>query len=195
MIVEVLPLDFCLSSESCQFPCKIEYDRLGLLVVTSLQRLRNPLVRYFTGDIGSVHMLSAPALAKIGVDADHLRILRLQGRDIQRSFQWEGEYFDFSSLKNKLSTPSFGILRWQIVISVDPSDPNSEYLEVRVLRRNGEGVVAKRELMENLKEYFCVHAMNERLFCVTEVDDTERFVRSESGNKVIAFVDRRKTKH
>lgn len=37
----------------------------GIIVQTSLQRLRNPLVRYITGDVGSLHPLLEGAHARI----------------------------------------------------------------------------------------------------------------------------------
>ncbi|KAF3403588.1 hypothetical protein F1880_009532 [Penicillium rolfsii] len=61
---------------------------LGIIVQTSLHRLRNPLVRYITGDLGSIHPLPASARSKIPeADWEFLRILRLYDRDPRFSFE------------------------------------------------------------------------------------------------------------
>jgi phenylacetate-coenzyme A ligase PaaK-like adenylate-forming protein len=197
MIVEVLPLDVNLNQGDRKYPCTLEFDKPGLLVVTSLQRLRNPLVRYLTGDIGSVHRLPSSAASKIKGGVEYLRVLRLQGRDIRSSFKWEGEYFEFSGLKKIMSNPVWGILRWQIILDTDALDPNSECLEVRMMRMKldgGDRLISQEHLIAELKEYFYVHAMNESLFNVKQIVSSGLFIRSDSGNKVIMFVDRRKAK-
>lgn len=72
----------------------------GRIVQTSLQRLRNPLVRYNTGDIGSIHPLPEMASALIPeVDRQYLRVLRMHGRDHRFSFKWYGAYFEFDKIE------------------------------------------------------------------------------------------------
>ncbi|KAJ7816784.1 hypothetical protein B0H14DRAFT_3089749 [Mycena olivaceomarginata] len=61
----------------------------GAIILTSLQRLRNPLVRYVTGD----------------------------GRDQRFSFKWQGEYFEFHFLEDFFQQrEDLGVLQWQILL-------------------------------------------------------------------------------
>ena len=117
MIVEVLPLDSQPTKGSTKSPCTPkQLETAGLLMVTSLQRLRNPLVRYLTGDVGSIHKLLASATLQIEGDSKVLRVLTLHGRDARRSFKWEGECIELSGLRNVMSNPRGGVLRWQVVL-------------------------------------------------------------------------------
>jgi hypothetical protein len=95
-------------------------------VVTSLQQLLNPLVRYLTGDVGHIHKLSASAALRIEGDSQFLPVLRLHGGDARRSFKWEGEYIELSGLRNVMSNRRRGLLRWQVVLKNDAFDPNSD---------------------------------------------------------------------
>ncbi|KAL3419062.1 hypothetical protein PVAG01_09283 [Phlyctema vagabunda] len=193
IIVEVLPLDFHFDSQHRKYPCTLPYDEVGLLAVTSLQRFRHPLVRYLNGDIGSVHKLPLCAVPLIQEGAEHLRVLRLYGRDLRHSFKWQGEYFEFSGLKRLMSRANWGILRWQIVLGHDVEVPDSECLEIRLMRgtaNSKDEMISQEDLVLHLKEYFCVHARNECLFNV-RLAVSEEFVRSVTGNKVLMFVDRR----
>lgn len=55
----------------------------------ALTSLQNPLLRYDSGDIGSLHSLPLTAQAQIPVDmAEHLKLLRVYGRDKRFSFSW-----------------------------------------------------------------------------------------------------------
>lgn len=187
MIIEVMPLEIDLSIRHC--PSRIVEGETGVLIVTSLQRLRNPLVRYVTGDIGSIHPLPPSASALLGHDAEHLRVLRLRGRDIRSSFKWQGEYFELNKLSQLMSTPAWGIVRWQIVLTSDQS--NVHHIEIRLMRATGiDGLVAQEAIEETLKEYFYIHEQNEALFHIN-LRAPEDFIRSSTGNKVIKLVDRR----
>lgn len=197
MIVEVLPFDADLNQDDMKYPCTVEFDKPGLLVVTSLQRLRHPLVRYLTGDVGSIHKLPSSTASKIKGEAQYLQILRLQGRDMRHSFSWNGEYFDFSNIKNVMSNPAWGILRWQIILSTGDSDPNSEHVEVRLMRisaENGRCLVPREQVILELKQFFCAEDMDPSLFNVEIVTSSDVFLKSDSGNKIITFVDKREAK-
>lgn len=189
MIVEVLPLDFDFTVDR-ECPCSLVENEVGSLVVTSLQRLRNPLVRYLTGDIGSVYQLPPSAASQLGEASEHLRVLRVHGRDIRRSFKWQGEYFEFGNLRKIMSDPAWGIMKWQIVLTSDALS-NRESLDLRLMRMQGtEGLVTQEALEAALKKVFCIHAMNESLFHV-KLATLDDFIRSATGNKIIMFVDKR----
>ncbi|OBT81497.1 hypothetical protein VE02_09880 [Pseudogymnoascus sp. 03VT05] len=187
MIVDVMPLDFDLSTRHS--PCRVVEGEMGVLIATSLQRLRNPLVRYVTGDIGSIHPLPPSASSQLGQDAEHLRVLRLHGRDTRSSFKWEGEYFELDKLSKLMSTPAWGILRWQIVLTSDQA--SFDHVEIRLICATGmDGLVALEEIEAKLKRHFYVDASSGSLFHVN-IRTPDDFIRSETGNKVIKVVDRR----
>lgn len=187
MIIEVMPLDINLSTR--HRPCRIVEGEAGVLIVTSLQRLRHPLVRYVTGDIGSIHQLPESACSQLGQGSEHLRVLRLHGRDIRSSFKWQGEYFELSKMNKLMSTPAWSVVRWQIVLTSDKS--NRDSIEIRLMRTTGtDGLAAQEAIEEKLKEHFYVQEQNESLFHIN-LRAPDDFIRSSTGNKVIKLVDRR----
>ncbi|KAJ5641482.1 hypothetical protein N7490_005482 [Penicillium lividum] len=162
----------------------------GIIVMTSLQRLRNPLVRYITGDIGSLHPMPEAAIGAIP-DAEwpHFRVLRLMGRDRRFSFKWYGEHFEFQNITSLMQTANLGILQWQVILDCLDSTPQAT-LEVRLLRAASEHVIPKEELVHLVEEFFYVFPENKSLFSITFLESLEGFERSSTGNKVMNFVDR-----
>ncbi|KAJ7824266.1 hypothetical protein B0H14DRAFT_3728948 [Mycena olivaceomarginata] len=192
MCVEVLPLS-ALNEDQPQSASAREIHALpdgekGAIILTSLQRLRNPLVRYVTGDVGSLHPLPAAAIASISNEiAPHLRVLRLQGRDQRFSFKWQGEYFEFHFLEDFFQQrEDLGVLQWQILLR-DNEHSHAQECEVRLLR--GRRVV-EAKLVQLLEKVFCVRPLDQSLFGVTFVVDGTGFERSATGNKVLRFVNR-----
>lgn len=188
VLFEILPLSL---SESDRFATPLPEAETGIIVQTSLARLRNPLVRYVTGDIGSLHRLPGQAQALIPEkDWPFMRILRLHGRDTRFSFTWDGEYIEFDKLKTLMSDASLGILQWQVILEkMEPSKEAS--LEIRMLCAERNGTLASRqEIVERLHAFIYVYSSNEHRFRATFVDDINDFERSETGRKVIRFVDR-----
>ncbi|KAF7349306.1 hypothetical protein MSAN_01720100 [Mycena sanguinolenta] len=168
----------------------------GAIVLTSLQRLRNPLVRYVSGDVGSLHPLPAAAIASIPSEiAPHLRVLRLQGRDQRFSFTWNAEYFEFELLRDFFRREDLGILQWQIILQ-DDEHSHAQRCEIRLLRERrvegGKIVLSDSEVVRRVQKLFYVFSGEESLFCVTLVVDVTGFERSATGNKVIRFVNRSK---
>lgn len=163
----------------------------GIIVQTSLQRLRNPLVRYITGDIGSVHALPEAARAKLSeTDCDLFRVLRLHGRDRRFSFEWDGMYFEFEGLTALLNSEECGILQWQLILEQHKTSPQSA-IEVRLLcsPRNAS-LLSEETLSERIKTFFNVYSGNQGRLHVAFLNDVKGFVRSTTGNKVIRFLDR-----
>lgn len=175
-------------------------SRPGTVVLTSLQRLRNPLVRYVCGDLGTLHVLSAAAAAAVTdpLLAAHLRILRLYGRDQRFSFKWQGEYFELDGLEDVFRAPSWGILQWQIQLGDDARWEGSEYCELKLLRRVAAGhgddsrLGSEADVVEALRKVFWVTPLNEPLLRIVFVADLEDFRRSVTSGKVIRLVDTRK---
>ncbi|KAL4938913.1 hypothetical protein BDV06DRAFT_45867 [Aspergillus oleicola] len=202
MLVEIFPLAILDTSEKLVFdpiserrPTPLPSGETGLVVQTSLQRLRNPLVRYITGDVGSLHALPDSAHESIPEsERPYLRILRMQGRDRRFSFEWYGVYFEFEKLKALMLTEELGILQWQVILySQGASDPQVS-LQVRLLRAPGHshaaGILAEKDLLKQLWDFFLVLPENEHLFHVDFVENIEGFERSSTAGKVINFVDR-----
>ncbi|KAJ4308141.1 hypothetical protein N0V84_012271 [Fusarium piperis] len=187
-LFEVLPLSL---SESDRVATCLPEGETGIIAQTSLARLRNPLVRYLTGDIGSLHRLSEQARALIPEkDWPFMMMLRLHGRDARFSFTWDGEYIEFDKLKTFMSDASLGILQWQVIL--DKMEPSKEAsLEIRILCAERTGtLVSRQEIVERLHSFIYIYSSNEHRFCTTFVDDINGFERSDTGRKVIKFVDR-----
>jgi len=94
-----------------------------------------------------------------------------------------------------MSNPSWGLLKWQIVLGYDNIISTSESLEVRVMRgRDKEGSyerMSEEQVVEELRAFFYVHASNERFFYVKWATAGD-FERSVTGQKVLMFIDLRK---
>ncbi|PVH93514.1 hypothetical protein DM02DRAFT_695764 [Periconia macrospinosa] len=161
----------------------------GRLIVTSLQKLRHPLVRYDTGDKGSIHRLPSSAYDQIEGHVDSLRVLRLHGRDTEASFEWQGHYYDLSETQQFFDDPKLGVLKWQIVLAEHEENIGTHSLEVRLLLPS-EGV-DETNLLRRLKDFFHVPMALEYLFRVSKVR-LDALEKSETGGKVIKVVDLRK---
>lgn len=188
IIIEVLPLSAGSGdAESDQDKHHLPDGEVGVITLTSLQRLRNPLVRYISGDLGSLHPL--PANDRLPPDgAQHLKVIRLRGRDQRWSFKWQGEYFEFEFLRQLLQREDWGVLQWQIVLQ---AELNNDHCEIRLLRGAlNYSQIPDMELEKELQKAFFVTPINACLFHVRFVD-LQGFERSITGGKVIRFVDRR----
>lgn len=163
----------------------------GIIVQTSLQRLRNPLVRYVSGDIGSLHPLPGAAAAVIPRDElEHLRVLRLHGRDARFSFKWYGCYFEFDNIVPIMQSEEWGILQWQVVLGSLESSPQTT-LEVRIFRSSASDTAASETaLVAALEAFFFVLPESCHLFRVAFLEDLTGFERSSTGGKIMRFVDK-----
>jgi phenylacetate-coenzyme A ligase PaaK-like adenylate-forming protein len=192
MLIEIFHPSAVDEGSSAQFGGKpLPEGEQGIIVQTSLQRLRNPLVRYITGDVGSIHAMPKAAAGIIPEsELKHLRVLRLGGRDRRFSFKWYGEYFNFDEIENLMQTEGSGVLQWQVVLDSFDSSPQST-LEVRMLRAAaGEGVLETETFVDMINTFFYVFPENQHLFKVNFLDSLEGFEKSSTGNKIIKFVNR-----
>lgn len=187
MLLEVLPLSTALEDFEGQTPL-LQGER-GIIVQTSLARLRNPLVRYVTGDIGSLHPL--PEAARHLIPASewpHLQVVRLEGRDKRFSFEWDGKYFDFENLSAIMNEPKYSLLHWQVILDMPNTGGCESLLEIRLLSSASSHL--REELAARVKTF--VHAVeaNEYRFKLVFVRDTDELERSDTGGKVITFLNR-----
>lgn len=106
-------------------------EQVGEIVLTSLMRLRNPLVRYRTGDVGSVHPYT-----NIKDPNTKYQCLRMYGRHPDRSFTVSGEYIDLVEVEGIMAQEKWGVLEWQIVVDSDHVGSKEETVEFRVVLKN-----------------------------------------------------------
>ncbi|KAJ5823600.1 hypothetical protein N7447_005940 [Penicillium robsamsonii] len=190
MLIEIVSpsaVDGVSSSDSIVLP----EGEQGLVVQTSLQRLHNPLVRYITGDIGSIHPLPSTAFAVIPeADREHLRVLRLRGRDHRFSFKWCASYFEFERIDAFMQAEECGILQWQLVLDRLEGTPLAT-LEIRLLRSPPrDGILSNDDLIKRLEAFFLLTLEDEHLFRIVFLDGLGGFERSATAGKVIKFVNR-----
>ena len=197
MKIEILsPESGAWSSASDSPPAESDFENdgtTGHLVLTSLQRLKNPLVRYVSGDVGSVYPLAESSYTHIDPEMRrNLKALRLHGRDKRFSFKWLGEYFEYDKLDQVMQSPEWGILQWQIILEHGREWDHTETLELRLMRRlEDEKTLGKENLLRCVRDTFFVTDLNETLFRPVILDSLAGFERSESSGKVIGFIDKR----
>ncbi|KID68240.1 hypothetical protein MAN_03096, partial [Metarhizium hybridum] len=184
MLVEILP-------ESCAEDLADTDERpdgeTGIIVQTSLCRLRNPLVRYMTGDVGSLHALPESARSVVSeADWPHLRILRLEDRDSRFGFTWDGMCFEFEDVATALNQEEFGVLKRQVVLYKMESSQEAG-LDVRLLCSSAAG---EARLDDRIRHFFNVDASKKHHFGIVRVDNLDGFERSATGRKVMKFIDR-----
>ncbi|KAK8859087.1 hypothetical protein PGQ11_009821 [Apiospora arundinis] len=172
-------------------PSPLPPGQTGLIVQTCLERLRNPLLRYVTGDVGSIQPLPSQARATIPESEwAYKRVLRLHGRDACSSFSWDAEYIEMDRLDTMLAHADLGILQWQVIL--DTMIPSKEVsLEIRLLRAWEEGDSTSEEvIVARIRGFFYMHPGNEHRFKVTFVKDRSGFELSPTGRKLVKLVDR-----
>ncbi|KAI9150840.1 hypothetical protein HJFPF1_10617 [Paramyrothecium foliicola] len=188
MEIEIFSTD---ATEADSIPEPLKEGQQGVIAQTSFARLRNPLIRYITGDIGSLHPFPPDLWPSVPMEErQHLQVLRLQGRDRRFSFDWDGNYFEFDQLNLMMTDPNLGILQWQVVLA--RMEPSVEaLLEIRLLcfdtaaENRNEAI-----LVDRLETFFYVYAGNRRRFRINFVNDLDSFERSNTGRKVIRFVNK-----
>ncbi|KAI8953327.1 hypothetical protein F4801DRAFT_588256 [Xylaria longipes] len=134
----------------------------GIVVQTSLTRLRNPLVRYVTGDVGSLHPLPDHVRTLLPETKwRHFRILRLTGRD-RRFMQ----------------------TRWTHLWG--------RRYEVRVLcvARDEDAISIQQAIADRITTFLHVYGMNDHRFWLKFAESIDGFERSDTGRRVIKFIDR-----
>ncbi|KAM3428451.1 hypothetical protein MY4824_008825 [Beauveria thailandica] len=179
-------------------PAPLKDGETGAIVLTSLCRLRNPLVRYISGDVGSLHRLPA-RVAHLVAEADrpHLRVLRLDGRDRRFSFDWDGNYIEFGNLAAIVEDPRYGILQWQTILRSKKPDEGGRRglvpcLELRVLPGAAmrEDEALRGSMVDRVKLLISLEPGEEDAFVVVYLENTDGFEKSKTGGKVVKFIDR-----
>ncbi|PLB40433.1 uncharacterized protein BDW47DRAFT_123456 [Aspergillus candidus] len=161
--IEILPPSAASTGNcSCDGVLSLPDGEMGLIVQASLQRLHNPLVRYVTGDIGSLHTVPDHVATQIPAsERKHLR--------------WDMMYFDVDKVEAIFEAPECGILQWQVILGgADDGSP----------------VATLEELVDRLRGFWSVLPENEHLVRIVFVKGLAEFQTSATAGKVIRFVDR-----
>ncbi|KAI0873049.1 hypothetical protein GGS24DRAFT_491062 [Hypoxylon argillaceum] len=190
-LIEIFPYSCNQTDSSISDP--LPEGEQGIVVQTSLTRLRNPLVRYVTGDIGSLHPLPDHARTLLSeTDWQHFRVLRLVGRDRRFSFEWDGEYIELEGLTS-LMEAEHAVLQWQVILGTMESSKESS-LEIRVLcatvNQDEHPLLPQEAITTRLTDFLHVYDLNCHRFRLKFVGGMDDFERSETGRKVIKFIDR-----
>ena len=187
--IEIFPVT--MTEGQANLPKTLPEGEQGLIVQTSLSRLRNPLIRYNTGDIGSVHPFPKAARRYVrNEEWQDLRVIRLRGRDQRYGFMWDAVTFEKAKVTALLEQESFGILQWQVILD-HAQDTKAGTLELRLMCiARDEGFLPYVEMIGRFREFFVVYPHNEHRFKASFVDDLSQFERSVTGRKIIKFVNR-----
>lgn len=105
--------------------------QVGELVLTSLMRLRNPLVRYRTGDVASLHPYT-----NTGDPTAKYQCIHMYGRHPNRSFSISGEYVDLVEMEKVMQQEKWAVLEWQVVLDSDHVGSTEESVEFRVVLKD-----------------------------------------------------------
>lgn len=159
---------------------------VGEIVLTSLMRLRNPLVRYRTGDVGSLHPYTCSKNPEI-----QYQCLHMYGRHPDKSFSISGEYVDLVELEKIMQLEKWGILEWQVIVDSDHVGSEEESVEFRVVMKNG---TAGKNLLGDLRSrLLAISGGSETVTAKFTVKEVE-YAGLEKGrlaNKIRKIVDRR----
>ncbi|PYH72839.1 uncharacterized protein BO88DRAFT_422573 [Aspergillus vadensis CBS 113365] len=171
ILIEIFPHSVMESDTPSSDMKPLSEGEEGVIVQTSLQRRWNPLVRYITGDLGSVH--TVPDIARSIVpesEPKYFRVLRLRGRNRWFSFKWYGEYFEFTNIEMFMQKGAFGILQWQIIVgTLDSSPPTT--MEIRLLRAaESRDLISLEQFVYEVETFFFVLPDNRHLFKLTFVE-------------------------
>jgi phenylacetate-coenzyme A ligase PaaK-like adenylate-forming protein len=172
-----------------------DFAPIGELVLTSLSRARNPLVRYRTGDFGSLHRYSGTAAAgdrdEIASGHPYCR-LRLHGRNPEKSFDLNGDYMDCEEFEQRVfSKPEYRVLQWQVIIDSVGAGGSNNRLEFRVV---AEGVFSEEECHlweEKVQEDIVLNVVGLALEVVVKKVGYDLLERGRIARKVVKVLDRR----
>ncbi|RUS24355.1 hypothetical protein BC938DRAFT_473717 [Jimgerdemannia flammicorona] len=183
-------------------PTQIGEPIVGEIVLTSLTRHWNPLLRYRTGDFGSLHSISTlhgtQELLKRNTDAaENLCHIIMYGRSPNSSFFLDSDYIDIVQLDRQVfANPEWDVLEWQIIIyplsdeelKLGDGKLTGDGLEFRVVRKC-EG--ATDGYKERLRKEIVEKVISEHVSVVVKVVDYDGLEKGRMARKVMKIVDRR----
>jgi len=181
-----------------------EKPAVGEIVLTSLTRFTNPLVRYRTGDFGSLHSFLSLAeteeiLKETPEAADYLIGITMHGRDTNTSFFLGTGYIDTIELDRRVfAKPEWDVVEWQVILYHHTDEEmkaaasagvcvRTEGAEFRVVRKSDKSppVGYEEKLEQALAE------VNEGAEMKVNVVGYDGLEKGRMARKVIKIVDRR----
>ncbi|RPB27689.1 hypothetical protein L211DRAFT_834540 [Terfezia boudieri ATCC MYA-4762] len=212
IVVEVIDPDENVLDSSTNPPPEGRKPSVGELVLTSLTRLKNPLVRYRTGDFGSLHSFSSLAgteeILKDKPEAtEYLCGITMHGRDANTSFFLDSDYINTIELDRRVfAEPEWDIVYWQVILyyltdeelkaartaraSADRNvNVSKEGVEFRVVRKSDQIPPVGYE--ERLERAIVNRVISEGIKLHVKVVGYDGLEKGKMARKVIKIVDRR----
>ena len=186
-----------------------EEPTVGEIVLTSLMRFTNPLVRYRTGDFGSLHSFSSLAetaeiLKEKAEAADYLIGINMHGRDTNTSFFLDSSYINTIELDRRVfAKPEWDVIEWQVILYHLTDEElkaaraaasagvcvSTEGVEFRVVRKSDKSPPVGYE--EKLKQALVEEVIEKGVEMKVNVVGYDGLERGRMARKVIKIVDRR----
>ncbi|KAA8898497.1 hypothetical protein FN846DRAFT_207415 [Sphaerosporella brunnea] len=161
---------------------------VGEIVLTSLSRARNPLVRYRTGDLGSLSRYVSPDAE--GGSSSSLCCLRFRGRAPEKSFDLDGDYMDVAEFQQRVfSKTEYRVIEWQVIIDSFGEAGCKIRLEFRVVAEGGDE--GRQEWEEKVQKDIVDNVVGPQIQVVVRKVDYTQLERGKVARKVVKVLDRR----
>ena len=211
MVVEIIDPEENVIDASTNPRPEGEQPIVGEIVLTSLTRFKNPLVRYRTGDFGSLNRFSsltgAEEILKGGPEvAEYLCGITMHGRDANTSFFLDSDYINTIELDRRVfAKPEWDIVQWQVILyhltdeemkaardaMADSHGGHvpTEGVEFRVVRKSDQSPPVGYE--ERLGRALVEAVIEEGIKLEVKVVGYDGLEKGKMARKVIKIVDRR----
>lgn len=175
----------------------------GEIVLTSLTRFRNPLVRYRCGDYASLSSISVlpPAQVKDILTRDpdateNLARIIMYGRSPDTSFFLDSDYIDIRELDRRVfADPQWEVLEWQVIIyplsdeELAAGQKKLDGLEFRVVRKSTEEMT--EGYLAGLRSAIVEKVVSEGVRVVVKVVGYDGMEKGRMAEKILKIIDRR----
>ncbi|KAF8446571.1 hypothetical protein BDZ91DRAFT_753291 [Kalaharituber pfeilii] len=196
IVVEIIDDDGNVLDDSTRLRLKARAGKslIGEIVLTSLTRFRNPLVRYRSGDLGSLHDISSVQYVqdllkrKPETDVRFLCGLTLYGRSTKSSFFAQSDYIEVNELDQRIfNKPEWDVLEWQVIIYV----PNTDEEEGKVTFESEVEILDPEGYEKKLAQEIIAKVVPVGIKVVVKEVDYKGLERGRMAGKVKKIVDRR----
>jgi phenylacetate-coenzyme A ligase PaaK-like adenylate-forming protein len=154
---------------------------VGEIVLTSLSRARNPLLRYRTGDLGSLRRYNS---------SSSLCCLRFKGRSPEKSFDLDGDYMDVAEFEQRVfSKKEYRVIEWQVIVNGIGAAEGRHRLEFRVVTEGNDEKCHEWE--EKVKTDLVGNVIGPEIDVVVLKVGYDQLERGRVARKVVKVLDRR----